>query len=99
MGKRKFSGLEITLIVLFCLVVVVAIILIALLATGVPAVKTTGKYFPFPGPESKPSVGTAQLCLLRCSQVPQHSCWNCLLASFKSDFSKNMNVQVGEKEE
>lgn len=41
MGKRKFSGLEITLIVLFCLVVVVAIILIALLATGVPAVKTT----------------------------------------------------------
>ncbi|OXB62287.1 hypothetical protein ASZ78_012335 [Callipepla squamata] len=42
MGKRKFSGLEITLIALFCLVVVVAIVLIALLAAGVPAVRTTG---------------------------------------------------------
>ncbi|XP_052541641.1 sucrase-isomaltase, intestinal [Tympanuchus pallidicinctus] len=41
MGKRKFSGLEITLIALFCLVVVVAIVLIVLLATGVPAVRTT----------------------------------------------------------
>uniref|UniRef100_A0A674JZ89 Maltase n=1 Tax=Terrapene triunguis TaxID=2587831 RepID=A0A674JZ89_9SAUR len=34
MGKKKFSGLEISLIVLFCLVVIVACILVALLATG-----------------------------------------------------------------
>uniref|UniRef100_A0A8B9IF27 alpha-glucosidase n=1 Tax=Anser cygnoides TaxID=8845 RepID=A0A8B9IF27_ANSCY len=42
MGKRKFSGLETTLIALFCLVTVVAIVLIALLASGQPGVKTTG---------------------------------------------------------
>ncbi|GAB0193757.1 sucrase-isomaltase, intestinal [Grus japonensis] len=42
MGKRKFSGLEITLIVLFCLVVIVACILIGLLASGQSGVKTTG---------------------------------------------------------
>uniref|UniRef100_A0A8C3HWM7 Maltase n=1 Tax=Chrysemys picta bellii TaxID=8478 RepID=A0A8C3HWM7_CHRPI len=34
MGKKKFSGLEISLIVLFCLVVIVACILVGLLATG-----------------------------------------------------------------
>ncbi|XP_050821721.1 sucrase-isomaltase, intestinal [Gopherus flavomarginatus] len=34
MGKKKFSGLEISLIVLFCLVVIVAFVLVALLATG-----------------------------------------------------------------
>uniref|UniRef100_A0AAR2K3C5 Maltase n=1 Tax=Pygocentrus nattereri TaxID=42514 RepID=A0AAR2K3C5_PYGNA len=38
MGKRKFSGLEITLIVLFVLVGIVAIALVVLLATGEPAV-------------------------------------------------------------
>ncbi|XP_030311852.1 sucrase-isomaltase, intestinal [Calypte anna] len=39
MGKRKFSGLEITLIALFCLVVAVACVLIGLLASGEPGVK------------------------------------------------------------
>uniref|UniRef100_A0A8C9WKT5 Maltase n=1 Tax=Scleropages formosus TaxID=113540 RepID=A0A8C9WKT5_SCLFO len=34
MGKRKFSGLEVTLIVLFLLVTVVAVVLVVLLATG-----------------------------------------------------------------
>uniref|UniRef100_A0A8C2U532 alpha-glucosidase n=1 Tax=Coturnix japonica TaxID=93934 RepID=A0A8C2U532_COTJA len=81
MGKRKFSGLEATLIALFCIVVVVAIILVVLLATGVSPFKTTGKYFPLPGPEAKPSMRTAQLCLLRCSQVPyvcdlRGCCWS-----------------------
>ncbi|KAM9274801.1 sucrase-isomaltase, intestinal [Cariama cristata] len=41
MGKRKFSGLEITLIVLFCLVVIIACVLIGLLASGHSGVKTT----------------------------------------------------------
>ncbi|EMP39847.1 Maltase-glucoamylase, intestinal [Chelonia mydas] len=39
MGKKKFSGLEISLIVLFCLVVIVACILVALLATGQPGLQ------------------------------------------------------------
>ncbi|KAM6305024.1 sucrase-isomaltase, intestinal [Aegotheles albertisi] len=39
MGKRKFSGLEITLIVLFCLVVAVLCVLIGLLASGQSGVK------------------------------------------------------------
>ncbi|XP_030898548.2 sucrase-isomaltase, intestinal [Melopsittacus undulatus] len=39
MGKRKFSGLEITLIALFCLVVIVACVLIGLLASGQSGVK------------------------------------------------------------
>eukprot|EP00075_Anas_platyrhynchos_P031081 XP_027320334.1 sucrase-isomaltase, intestinal [Anas platyrhynchos] len=39
MGKRKFTGLESTLIALFCLVTVVAIVLIALLASGQPGVQ------------------------------------------------------------
>ncbi|XP_028817377.1 maltase-glucoamylase, intestinal isoform X2 [Denticeps clupeoides] len=38
MGKRKFSGLEVTLIVLFLLMSVVALALIVVLATGEPAV-------------------------------------------------------------
>ncbi|XP_029884205.2 maltase-glucoamylase, intestinal-like [Aquila chrysaetos chrysaetos] len=42
MGKRKFSGLEITLIVLFCLVAIIACVLIGLLASGQSGVKTTG---------------------------------------------------------
>uniref|UniRef100_A0A672ULX4 alpha-glucosidase n=1 Tax=Strigops habroptila TaxID=2489341 RepID=A0A672ULX4_STRHB len=47
MGKRKFSGLEITLIALFCLVVIIACVLIGLLASGQSGVKRTGKWFPF----------------------------------------------------
>jgi len=38
MGKRHFSGLEVTLIVLFSLVLVVAVALVVLLATGEPGV-------------------------------------------------------------
>ncbi|XP_030650308.1 maltase-glucoamylase, intestinal [Chanos chanos] len=38
MGKRKFSGLEIVLMVLFLMVTVVAVVLIVLMATGEPAV-------------------------------------------------------------
>ncbi|NXA48925.1 SUIS protein, partial [Nothocercus julius] len=44
MGKRKFSSLEVTLIVLFCLVVIVACALIVLLATGQSGVKSPRKY-------------------------------------------------------
>ncbi|XP_075013544.1 sucrase-isomaltase, intestinal isoform X1 [Calonectris borealis] len=40
MGKRKFSGLEITLIVLFCLVTIIVCVLIGLLASGQSGVKT-----------------------------------------------------------
>uniref|UniRef100_A0A8C4JJE3 alpha-glucosidase n=1 Tax=Dromaius novaehollandiae TaxID=8790 RepID=A0A8C4JJE3_DRONO len=47
MGKRKFSGLEIALIVLFCLVVIIACVSIALLATGQTARKSTRKYLSF----------------------------------------------------
>ena len=46
MGKRQFSGLETTLIVLFCIVAVIACVLIGLLASGQSGVKTTGMYFP-----------------------------------------------------
>lgn len=38
MGKRRFSGLEVTLIVLFSLALVVAVALIVVLATGEPGV-------------------------------------------------------------
>ncbi|XP_065700522.1 sucrase-isomaltase, intestinal [Patagioenas fasciata] len=41
MGKRKFSGLEVTLIALFCIVVCIACVLIGLLASGQSGVKTT----------------------------------------------------------
>nr|XP_009938377.1 PREDICTED: sucrase-isomaltase, intestinal-like [Opisthocomus hoazin] len=41
MGKRQFSGLETTLIVLFCMVAVIACVLIGLLASGQSGVKTT----------------------------------------------------------
>lgn len=43
MGKRHFSGLEVTLAVLVCLVAAVACVLIGLLASGQSGVKTTGK--------------------------------------------------------
>uniref|UniRef100_A0A8C0U292 alpha-glucosidase n=1 Tax=Cyanistes caeruleus TaxID=156563 RepID=A0A8C0U292_CYACU len=45
MMGRKFSGLELTLIVLFSVVTVIACVLIGLLATGQPGVKSPGKYF------------------------------------------------------
>lgn len=61
MGKRKLSGLETTLIALFCLVTVVAIVLIALLASGQPGVKINtvqnGKYLPFVLPDGNSSSG------------------------------------------
>ncbi|NXE53142.1 MGA protein, partial [Casuarius casuarius] len=44
MGKRKFSGLEVMLIVLFCMVAIVAFVLIILLATGQSGLKTTRKH-------------------------------------------------------
>nr|XP_046169636.1 maltase-glucoamylase, intestinal [Oncorhynchus gorbuscha]XP_046169637.1 maltase-glucoamylase, intestinal [Oncorhynchus gorbuscha]XP_046169639.1 maltase-glucoamylase, intestinal [Oncorhynchus gorbuscha]XP_046169640.1 maltase-glucoamylase, intestinal [Oncorhynchus gorbuscha] len=49
MGNRKFSGLEVTLTVLFLLVTTVAVALVALMATGEPAVikdETTGTVVP-----------------------------------------------------
>lgn len=39
MAKQKFSGLEITLIVLFAIVTIIAIALIVVLATKTPAVE------------------------------------------------------------
>lgn len=45
MGK-KFSGLELSLIVLFSLVTVILCVLIGLLATGQSGVKSPGKCFP-----------------------------------------------------
>lgn len=46
MAKKKFSGLEITLIVLFIIVTIIAIALVVVLATNVPGVD--GKlYYPF----------------------------------------------------
>ncbi|XP_071422109.1 sucrase-isomaltase, intestinal [Pithys albifrons albifrons] len=44
MAKRKFSGLELTLIVLFCIATVIACVLIGLLATGQPGVKDPDFY-------------------------------------------------------
>ncbi|NXE99258.1 MGA protein, partial [Menura novaehollandiae] len=46
MGK-KFSGLELTLIVLFCLVTAILCVLIGLLASGQSGVKNPGKSFPW----------------------------------------------------
>uniref|UniRef100_A0A8C2U2X7 alpha-glucosidase n=1 Tax=Coturnix japonica TaxID=93934 RepID=A0A8C2U2X7_COTJA len=76
MGKRKFSGLEATLIALFCIVVVVAIILVVLLATGVSPFKTTGKYFPLPGPEAKPSMRTPLLSFNQSVCDLRGCCWS-----------------------
>lgn len=39
MARRKFSGLEISLIVLFAIVTVIAIALVVVLATKTPAVE------------------------------------------------------------
>lgn len=43
MGKRRFSGLEVTLMVLFALVLAVAVALVILLALGEPAVIKDGE--------------------------------------------------------
>ncbi|XP_013810008.1 maltase-glucoamylase-like [Apteryx mantelli] len=79
MGKRKFSGLETVLIVLFCLVVIVACVLIALLATGqtghestqfspeCPAINLSERIDCIPD-----QVATKSLCSLRgCCWSPQ----------------------------
>uniref|UniRef100_A0A8C5IJG5 P-type domain-containing protein n=1 Tax=Junco hyemalis TaxID=40217 RepID=A0A8C5IJG5_JUNHY len=51
---RKFSGLELTLIALFTVVTVIACVLIGLLATGEPGVKSPGESFPWLLQEQKP---------------------------------------------
>ncbi|XP_051012796.1 sucrase-isomaltase, intestinal [Acomys russatus] len=51
MAKKKFSGLEISLIVLFIIVTIIAIALVVVLATKVPAVEE------IQSPTSTPSVG------------------------------------------
>nr|XP_016847510.1 PREDICTED: sucrase-isomaltase, intestinal [Anolis carolinensis] len=75
MGKKKFSGLEVTLITLFILVVIVACALIGLLATGhsglkdfsptCPAVEFSDRIDCIPD-----QVATKSLCTLR------GCCWN-----------------------
>ncbi len=42
MGKRHFSGLEVSLMVLFSLVLVVAVAMVVLLATGEPGTMKEG---------------------------------------------------------
>uniref|UniRef100_A0A8C9TEK1 Maltase n=1 Tax=Scleropages formosus TaxID=113540 RepID=A0A8C9TEK1_SCLFO len=63
MGKRKFSGLEVTLIVLFLLVTVVAVVLVVLLATG----QSTSS-------ENTPRSSSCQPNLRKCSSLapPYH---------------------------
>lgn len=51
MAKKKFSGLEISLIVLFIIVTIIAIALVVVLATKVPAVEEVKS------PTSTPSPG------------------------------------------
>ncbi|KFR15019.1 Maltase-glucoamylase, intestinal [Opisthocomus hoazin] len=70
MGKRQFSGLETTLIVLFCMVAVIACVLIGLLASGQSGVKTTGMYFPLLLQDQSKNVET--------EFTPE--CWNLLIA-------------------
>ncbi|KAI6063234.1 Maltase-glucoamylase, intestinal-like protein [Aix galericulata] len=80
MGKRKFSGLESTLIALFCLVTVVAIVLIALLASGQPGVKVNttqnGKYLPFVLPDGNSSSGGCSALLAESICTLRGCCWN-----------------------
>lgn len=49
MAKKKFSGLEISLIVLFIIVTIIAVALVVVLATKVPAVEETQSPTPSPG--------------------------------------------------
>lgn len=43
MGKRRFSGLEVSLMVLFSVVLVVAVAMVVLLATGEPGTMKEGR--------------------------------------------------------
>ncbi|XP_023648457.2 sucrase-isomaltase, intestinal isoform X1 [Paramormyrops kingsleyae] len=81
MGKRKFSGLEVTLIVMFLLVAVVAIALVVVLATGEPAVITSEDEVPNFVPEC-PNIDLGErvdcfpesgASMLKCAQ--RGCCW------------------------
>uniref|UniRef100_A0A674JV52 Maltase n=1 Tax=Terrapene triunguis TaxID=2587831 RepID=A0A674JV52_9SAUR len=74
MGKKKFSGLEISLIVLFCLVVIVACILVALLATGQSGLQGNSSVSYSERIDCIPDRGaTKSLCTLRgCCWSPQN---------------------------
>ncbi|XP_067392749.1 sucrase-isomaltase, intestinal [Emydura macquarii macquarii] len=78
MGKKKFSGLEISLIVLFCLVVIVACILVALVATGHPGLQDFSPDCPALSLSERidcipNQVATKSLCTLRgCCWSPQN---------------------------
>ncbi|XP_049339266.1 sucrase-isomaltase, intestinal [Astyanax mexicanus] len=78
MGRRRFSGLEITLMVMFVLIGVVSIALIVLLATGEPATVKEDNFEP-----ECPNIATAErvdchpepgASQLRCQQ--RGCCWN-----------------------
>uniref|UniRef100_A0A8B9VXZ9 alpha-glucosidase n=1 Tax=Anas zonorhyncha TaxID=75864 RepID=A0A8B9VXZ9_9AVES len=70
MGKRKFTGLESTLIALFCLVTVVAIVLIALLASGQPGVQISTEQNEERIDCIPDQLATKSICTLR------GCCWN-----------------------
>ncbi|XP_026522804.1 sucrase-isomaltase, intestinal [Notechis scutatus] len=95
MGKKKFTGLEISLITFFLLLLIITIALIALLATGYSGFKAFSPTCPvIPLPERidciPDQVATKDLCVLRgCCWDPQnetHVPW-CY-------FSKNHGYQV-----
>uniref|UniRef100_A0A8C8VP34 Maltase n=1 Tax=Pelusios castaneus TaxID=367368 RepID=A0A8C8VP34_9SAUR len=78
MGRKKFSGLEISLIVLFFLVVIVACILVALLATGHSGLQDFSPDCPAPSLSERidcipNQVATKSLCIQRgCCWSPQN---------------------------
>ncbi|XP_027541663.1 sucrase-isomaltase, intestinal [Neopelma chrysocephalum] len=100
MGKRKFSGLEISLIVLFCIVTIICCVLIGLLASGESGTKYEDFYPQCPniGNEKRidcipDQLATKTICSLR------GCCWSPL-----SDtnvpwcfFPSNQGYKVGSK--
>ncbi|NXG00716.1 MGA protein, partial [Sakesphorus luctuosus] len=89
MAKRKFSGLELTLIILFCIVTVIACVLIGLLATGQPGVKDPGKDFPWMLKEQSKSPGSS--CSLE-SLVITHS-----IVSQTDFYPQCLNIRTEER--
>ncbi|ETE58236.1 Sucrase-isomaltase, intestinal, partial [Ophiophagus hannah] len=78
MGKKKFTGLEISLITFFLLLLIITIALIVLLATGYSGLKAFSPTCPvIPLPERidciPDQVATKDLCVLRgCCWDPQN---------------------------
>ncbi|NXK88246.1 MGA protein, partial [Formicarius rufipectus] len=92
MAKRSLSGLEISLIVLFCIATAILCVFIGLFATGHPGVKDPGKGFPGMLQDHNKALKVIKLLLQSGSLIRTHS-----FVSQTDFYPQCTNIKVEER--